>query len=59
MSEFGPAFDRAQRTYDAQEPPEDWDCDDLGHQWRWLPGVAKDGTRFYKCKICGMEKEAP
>ncbi len=32
--------------------------DPEGH--RWMPaGVAKDGTRFSKCRRCGLQAEAP
>lgn len=51
-SEFGPNFDRAQATYEAQEPPEDWDCDEDGHDWRRLPGESEDGTKFARCQKC-------
>lgn len=36
------------------EPPHD--CSEDGHSWRFL-GEAKDGTRFYKCRHCGVEDE--
>ena len=57
MSEFGPAFDRAQAAYEAREPEEDWDCEEDGHDWKRLAGEAKDGTKFAKCRKCGETKE--
>lgn len=57
MTEFGTAFDRAQARYDAMEPEEDWDCEEDGHDWKRLPGEAKDGTRFVKCRKCGKVEE--
>lgn len=29
-----------------------------GHDWHRLPGEAKDGTRFKKCRKCGLEDES-
>jgi hypothetical protein len=52
------SMDRAQRAYDAQMPPEDHNCEEDGHDWRRLPGEAKDGTRFTKCRKCGLTEES-
>ena len=57
MSEFGRSFDRAQAHYEAMEPEDDHDCEEDGHQWRLLPGEAADGTRFKKCRECGLVDE--
>ena len=51
------AFSPAQAAYDHQMPPEDHDCKEDGHEWRWLPGEAKDGTRFMRCIKCKAEAE--
>ena len=51
------AMAKAQARYDAQEPEEDWDCEDDGHDWKRLPSEAKDGSRFMKCRKCGETKE--
>lgn len=55
MSEFGAAFDLAQRAYDAQEPPQEWDCEEDGHQWRRHRSCEVQGETIveYKCAICG------
>lgn len=55
MSEFGPEFDRAQADYDAQEPPEDWDCETQGHQWKRSRVAYINGEYIteVKCRICG------
>jgi len=45
------SFRRAQRQYDAQEPPDD----EHRHQWR-VVGVRGD-TTYYKCAKCGAESE--
>ena len=51
------AMRKAQADYDNQLPPEDHDCKEDGHEWRWLAGVAKDGTRFMRCIKCGEKAE--
>lgn len=48
-----------QRRLDAQEPPEDWNCDkDGGHQWRKLRVARIKGVDVveYKCRVCGETK---
>jgi hypothetical protein len=55
------AFDRsmtkAQAAYDAQTPPDGDNCRDGQHDWHRLPGEAKDGTKFIKCRRCGATEE--
>lgn len=55
MSEFGAAFDRAQRAHDAQEPPSDWSCEERGHQWKAIRVARINGEDIteYKCRVCG------
>jgi hypothetical protein len=50
-------MERAQRDYDARQPPEEHNCDEDGHRWHLLPGESKDGTRFKKCRKCGQTEE--
>ncbi len=54
-SEFGKQFDRAQKAYEAQEPPEDHNCEKDGHQWKQRRVAYINGEYVVemKCKICG------
>jgi hypothetical protein len=56
-SVFHRSIERAQRDYDARQPPEEHNCDEDGHRWHLLPGESKDGTRFKKCRKCGQTEE--
>ena len=51
------AMAKAQAAHDNQEPEENWDCEEQGHQWRRLLGEAKDGTAFARCRKCGATCE--
>lgn len=51
---LGKDFASAQAAYDAEEPPED--PEDHQHEWKYA-GTARDGTRFFKCRTCGLESE--
>lgn len=59
MSEYSDAFqrsyERAQRMYDAKEQPEDWNCDEDGHQWKRSRVAYINGEYIteVKCRICG------
>lgn len=55
MSEFGPAFDRAQAAYDAQEAPDPRNCRDDGHAWKFRRAACIDGVymREFVCLRCG------
>lgn len=56
MSEFGPAFDRAQAAHDAQEPPEPHNCEQEGHDWRRTGRTSPDGDVYEViCMICGQK----
>ena len=64
MSEFGPKFDRLERTWENQEPPEEHDCAEDGHVWRKIRtvstrilGVEAFGeATLYRCTKCGKEE---
>lgn len=58
-SGLGADFDRAQRAYDNQVPPDDHTDDEGGcaHKWKF-EGEAKDGTRYYRCVYCGETDES-
>lgn len=47
MSEFGPSFDRAQRAYDNQMPPEDVSCKEACDH---CMGTGEDGGEW--CDDC-------
>ena len=51
------AMAKPQAAHDNQEPEENWDCEEQGHQWKRLRGQASDGTTFSKCRGCGLEVE--
>ena len=55
---LGSAFDRAQARYDAQEPPDDHDCEVDGHCWRKTRVAVIRGETIveYKCAECGERK---
>lgn len=55
---FERSMARAQRRHDEQHPPEDYDCEEVGHKWRRVRGEAKDDTRFARCTRCGLEVES-
>jgi len=46
-------FEQCQREYDNMSPPEDHDCEEEGHEWKF---VRSDGDNsLYRCKICREE----
>ena len=55
---LGASFDRAQARYDAQEPPDDHDCEEDGHRWRITRVSANqdDTVIEYRCTECGQRK---
>jgi len=56
-AEFKRSLDKAQRAHDAEMPPEDNTCDEIGHKWKRVRGTAADGTQFAKCVRCGIVEE--
>ncbi len=67
MSEFGPKFDRLERTWENQEPLEEHDCAEDGHVWRLIrtePGDRRivggvetfEELSLHRCIKCGKEE---
>ena len=54
---FGIAFDRAQAIYDAQEPDDNWNCEEDGHDWKRIRSDG-EGNVLYRCRYCGAEDAA-
>lgn len=51
---LGDAFDRAQAAHDAQEPPDEHDCESDGHSWKRIR-ADEEGNVLYRCRYCGAE----
>ena len=48
---------RAQEAYDGQSPPELYECDGWGHEWKWVDSSPDGMVDWYRCQWCG-EMEA-
>lgn len=50
-----PAFKKAARAYEAQEPPSDHNCKRDGHVWRKHMVAMINGEQVteHKCRVCG------
>lgn len=55
---FGERFDQCQRAYDAQQPPEEDNCDEGGHDWKFSQAREIQGEFIVevKCRYCGKRE---
>lgn len=56
QASLGPQFAAAQAAYDAQQPPEDWNCREDGHRYRRTGSETKDGDAEVRCTVCGRRE---